>query len=178
MRTDVAFVGTWRLERGPSPASIDRGISVAIWGDRWNRAPEWAKLAPSWRGSFLVDANYAKALQSSKVALGLLCKGNRDLHTRRSVEVPALGTVLCAERTTEHEQLFGDDGAVLWSDVSNCVEQCKELLADDERRLHAAERGRTRVIQLGLSNEPMSEAVLAVANGTRTAAEWPAALAS
>jgi hypothetical protein len=178
LESDIAFVGTWRLERGPVLASlVARGLDIAIWGDRWNRAPEWETLAPHWRGRFLVDANYTKALQSTKVAVGLLCKGNRDLHTRRSVEVPALGTVLCAERTAEHQQLFGESGAALWNTIAECADHCCELLGDDAIRVGTAKRGAELVRGFQLSNQPMTEAVLAAAGGRYTLDEWPPALA-
>ena len=171
------FVGTWMPERGPMiSALVESGIDVAIWGNLWQSAPEWRVLSRAWRGAALPNESYSKAIQCSKVAIGLLSKGNRDLHTKRSVEVPAIGTAMCAERTAEHEQLYGGDGALLWSDPSECIEHCKALLADSGRRAVIAKRGQQRVRNYGLSNEPMLEAVLAAAVGKTDTAEWPQAL--
>jgi hypothetical protein len=179
LRSDVAFVGTWMPERGPILADLIRsGLDVAIWGNRWQRAPEWPTLSRAWRGPGLSNTHYSKALQSSKVAIGLLSKGNRDLHTRRSVEVPAIGTLLCAERTEEHEQVYGESGALLWQDDDECIDHCVRLLADDETRARVAERGQQRVRDYCLSNEPMVNAVFAAASGRTQIQEWPADLAA
>ena len=62
----------------------------------------------------------------------MLGKGNRDRHTTRSFEIPAIGGLLCAERTDEHRESF-EEGmeAVFWNDAKECVDQCRRLLNDD-----------------------------------------------
>ena len=106
----VVFVGSWMPERGPLMVRLlELGIPLSIRGDHWKLAPEWEQLRPAIRGPAVHGRDYVKAIQCAKIALGLLSKGNRDLHTTRSAEVPFIGgAVFCAERTPEHEQLLQD----------------------------------------------------------------------
>ena len=161
--SDVAFVGTYFPERGPFLVElVKRGVPLSIYGDHWQKAPEWPLLEPYWRGpSSRSDHEYALMVQCAKVVLGLLSKGNRDLHTTRSAEVPLLGGVFCAERTWEHEALYLDGKeAVFWSDAAECAAACRDLLADDALRRSIASAGRARCIANGTLNEKVAEAVL------------------
>src|SRR5205814_1486 len=117
-QSEVLFVGTWMPERGPFLADLVKlGVPLAIYGTRWEKAREWKSLKSFWRGGWIEGDDYARAIQCSRLCLGLLSKGNRDLHTTRSLEIPALGGVLCAERTDEHLALFREGlEAVYWSD--------------------------------------------------------------
>jgi spore maturation protein CgeB len=154
--SDVVFVGTWFPERGPFMAElVKHGVPLAIYGNRWQMAKEWPLLQKAWKGPGTTnDDDYAKAIQCSKICLGLLSKGNRDLHTQRSLEVPALGGLFCAERTSEHEQLYRDgEEAIFWRDADECAVLCKRFLADDERRRETARRGRERNLVNGYFNE-------------------------
>lgn len=160
---DVAFIGAWMPERGPFMVElIRRGVPLSIWGDGWQKAAEWPAIAPFWRGPGIYDdESYAAAIQLSRICLGLLSKGNRNLHTNRSVEIPAIGGLLCAERTAEHLALY-DEGteAVFWNDAAQCAEQCHRLLADDTLRRGIARRGHERALRNNLFNEPMLAAVI------------------
>src|SRR5262245_41436267 len=61
--SDVLFIGTWMPERGGLLAElIRRGVPVTIYGDRWERAPEWSALRRAWRGSSILGADYVKAI--------------------------------------------------------------------------------------------------------------------
>ena len=84
-----------------------------------------------------------------------------DLHTTRTSEIPLIGSLLCAERTSEHLDLY-EDGveAVFWDDANECATRCKELLADPERRIAIAAAGHARCLANGLMNEPVMASVL------------------
>ena len=167
--SEVAFVGTWMPERGPFMVKLlEAGVSLSIRGGRWNRSKEWPKLKDVWKGpATKTDDEYAKALQCAKICLGLLSKGNRDLHTQRSLEVPYLGGLLCAERTTEHLKLYCEgEEAVFWADADECAAVCLKLLADEPRRREIARRGQARCIENGTLNQPIMATVIAeVFNG-------------
>ncbi len=163
-RSEVAFIGTWLPERGPFLADLARrGVPIAIYGERWSKAPEWPQLKPFWRGPGLHAADdYAKAIQCAKICLGLLSKGNRDLHTQRSLEIPYLGTLLLAERTSEHQALYREDKeAVFWSNAEECAAKCKALLDDDEHRNQIAAAGYERCLAEGHANENVISRILA-----------------
>ncbi|PSB45437.1 glycosyltransferase family 1 protein [Cyanosarcina cf. burmensis CCALA 770] len=153
--SDILFIGTWMPERGPFMATlVEAGLPLTIYGDRWQKAKEWSVLQTAWKGNAIYGDDYAKAIQTAKISLGLLSKGNRDLHTTRSIEIPYLGGLLCAEHTSEHLKLYQEGKeAIFWSDVTECIEICQILLADEERRKKIATKGRIRCIQNGHLNE-------------------------
>jgi spore maturation protein CgeB len=164
--SSVAFIGTWMPERGPFLRRlIELGVPLAIFGDRWHKADEWPLLHPHWRGPGLfADGDYAKAVQCAEVCLGLLSKGNRDLSTTRSFEIPHLGGVLCAERTSEHLDLYREDEeAVFWDGPEECAEKCRRLLADEAFRMRLSEAGRERCVRNQTTNGQILDRVLQVA---------------
>jgi spore maturation protein CgeB len=162
---DVLFIGTWMPERGPFLQELlDAGVPLAIYGNSWQKAPEWPALQSAWQGPAIYGDDYIKALQLAKVSLGLLSKGNRDLHTTRTFEIPYAGGLLCAERTSEHLQLYQEDvEAVYWSDVTECIEKCQKLLHDDKMRTDIAEKGRIRCLRNGIFNEKVQKKILEAA---------------
>ncbi len=160
--SEVLFAGTWMPERGPFMVELLRlGVPVSIFGDHWHKAPEWPQVRSAYRGRALAPVEYVKAIASAKISLGLLSKGNRDLHTRRSMEIPYIGGLLCAERTREHQQLYREgEEAVFWSNAAECAAQCQALLADDARREKIRLAGMAKVRQLGVGNEDIGRQVL------------------
>jgi spore maturation protein CgeB len=161
--SEVCFVGTWMPERGPFMARLlELGVPLSIWGDRWQKAPEWNKIKSVWRGPGVFNENYPKIVSASKVMLGLLSKGNRDLHTQRSLEIPSIGGLFCAERTAEHEQLFEDGKeAVFWNNAEECAQVCFKLLTDSVCRDRIRRAGQQRVLSLRLGNEDICRKILA-----------------
>jgi hypothetical protein len=82
------------------------GVPLTIRGSGWHKSPEWSHLKGYWKGGSIHGDDYAKAIQCAKVNLGFVSKENRDLHTTRSSEIPALGGFFCAERTSEHINMY------------------------------------------------------------------------
>jgi hypothetical protein len=162
--SEVAFIGTWMRheDRHQFLAKlIEAGINVSIWGGRWQKAPNWKFLQPHWRGGALAGNDYVGAIQGAKICLGLLSKGNRDLHTRRSVEIPYAGGLLCGERTPEHLSMYREnEEAVFWSSPEECIDVCKRLLAHDGERERIRRNGMRRIRELRLGNEDVCQEVL------------------
>jgi hypothetical protein len=159
--SEVLFLGTWFPERGPFLSElVNLGVPLTIRGANWNKAPEWSALRSHWKGGPLIGDDYAKAIQCAKVNLGLLSKGNRDLHTTRSLEIPALGGLLCAERTTEHLDMYVENKeALFWSSARECAAVCRSILKDEDRRQQIAAAGHARGIANGNTNENVMRAV-------------------
>ncbi len=159
---EVLFLGTWMPERGPFLLElVRRGVPLAIRGPNWQKAPEWAALRPYWRGGAVKGDDYAKAIQCAKVNLGLLSKGNRDEHTTRSLEIPALGALLCAQRTPEHLAMYVEkQEALFWDDPVECAAMCRFALLDEERRLALARAGQARLRRNGHMNQSVLAQIL------------------
>ena len=163
--SDVLFLGTWFPERGPFlRALLEQGIPVTIIGPNWHKAPEWPALRSAWKGGAIQGDDYAKAIQCARVNIGLLSKGNRDLHTTRSLEIPALGGLLCAERTTEHLELYTEGvEALFWDDVRECASVCRWALDHEEERKRIAEAGQRRNMANQFRNEAVMREILSSA---------------
>lgn len=163
-RSEVAFIGTWMRHEKRDEfllKLIQQGVPVSIWGSRWLKSPHWKALQPHHRGGALSGRDYVAAMQGAQICLGLLSKENRDLHTRRSVEVPYAGGLLCAERTSEHQAMYQEGvEAVFWSDADECARLCKELLANDSRREDIRQAGMRRVSALSAGNEDICRTIL------------------
>jgi spore maturation protein CgeB len=159
---EVLFLGTWFPERGPFLLELVKlGVPLSIRGANWNKAPEWPALKAYWRGGQLHGDDYALAIQCARVNLGLLSKGNRDLHTTRSLEIPALGGLLCAERTPEHLEMYAEgEEALFWSDAAECARMCGGALRDEVRRRRIAAAGHARSIRNANHNEQVMRAIL------------------
>jgi len=161
-QSGVVFIGTWMQERGPFMARLlQRGVPLSIYGHRWERAPEWPRLRQAFKGQAIVGRDYASAVAEAKICLGLLSKGNRDLHTRRSVEIPYSGGLLCAERTSEHLQMYREnEEAVFWRDADECADVCLRLLKSEAEIERIRVNGMRRVRQMRVGNEDICAEIL------------------
>lgn len=151
----VGFIGAWEEERCHSILYLaEHGIPVRVWGGgKWlqykNRFPN---LIIEDTGLFSED--YNKALSAFDISLCFLRKINYDLQTTRTMEIPACGSMLMAERTTEHEQLFKDkEEAVFFSSDEELLELCQYYITHDDERKLIALAGRKRCLNSGYSNE-------------------------
>jgi spore maturation protein CgeB len=163
---DVIFVGSWMPERGPFALEmLKRGLSLRIVGDGWPRSPEWGSLKSYWLGGSVYGRAYVEAIESARIAIGLVSKGNRDLHTTRSVEIPFIGSAaFCAERTAEHTVMYREGiEAVFWDSPEECAEACRHLLSRPGECARMATRAKIRLLDLKLSNDEVLASILAKA---------------
>jgi spore maturation protein CgeB len=162
-RSKVAFIGTWMHGRGAFMARlVELGVPLAIWGNRWQKAPEWRLLREAWRGPAIAGQDYRQAILGAEICLGLVSQGNRDLHTQRSAEVPYAGGLFCGQRTSEHVSMYREGvEAVFWDDADECAQVCLDLLKSPERCAAIRAAGHARVKSLGIGNEDVCRSILA-----------------
>lgn len=159
---DIGFVGAWEKERCDSILYLaKRGLNVRVWGGgKWLRYKgHYPNLKIEDRGLYSED--YSKSFQAFKISLCFLRKMNFDQQTTRSVEIPACGGFMMAERTAEHLAMFEENKeAVFFSSDGELFEKCRYYLEHEDERKRIAEAGLKRCQISGYSNEAMIRHVI------------------
>jgi len=148
-KAEVLFIGFAEKERFEDLNYLaQNGIKIEIFGSGWNKQEfqnhhKNLNITPK----DLIGKDYSNAISCSKVSLCFLRKANRDLHTSRSIEIPACGGFMIAERTDEHKSLFEEDKeAVYFDSKEELLEKVKYYFEHEEKRQKIAQAGfeRTR----------------------------------
>lgn len=151
-KADVGFVGAYELPRYQMMLTLARvGIVVTVRGPGWEPYIDQHEnfiVKPGW----VYEENYSKCICATKINLGFLRKSARDLQTTRSIEIPACGAFMLAERTEEHLNLFVEDQeAVFFADEEELIKKVIYYLANDDKRQQIALNGRERCLRSGYS---------------------------
>lgn len=159
---DVGFIGAWEEARSRSIVYLaQNGIQVKVWGSK-----EWERVCAGqpnliFAGRELQDESYCKAICGCKIALCFLRKMNLDLQTTRSVEIPACGCFMLAEKTIEHQEMFKENKEAVFFDTDeDLLEKCRYYLQHDAERLQIAHAGYERCIRSGYSNDSRIKAII------------------
>ena len=153
---DVGFVGTYEDARARSLAYLAlNGIQVRVWGngwDAWNDRPPGLKIEGRAAVNTARERAYTKSLCATRINLGFLRKLNRDTQTDRTMEIPACGAFMLAERSDDHLRLFGEgrEAAFFGSD-DELLEKVRYYLAHEDERAAIARAGRQRCLDAGYS---------------------------
>lgn len=159
---DVGFIGTWEQERANSIIFLaEKGLNIRVWGGgKWlNYRDKYKNLIIEDKGLFSED--YSKALVAFKINLCFLRKMNFDQQTTRSIEIPASGGFMLAERTTEHLNLFEENKeAVFFSSDQELYEHCVYYLKNESERLRILQSGYLKCLNSGYDNYQTIKRVL------------------
>lgn len=158
---DVGFIGDFEQNRYRLMLAVaDSGIDVVVRGPRWDRyvnSHPHLLVKPGW----IVGKEYAKAISATKINLGFLRKANRDRSTTRSIEIPACGAFLLAERTDEHLDLYTEGTeAEFFEGKNELIAKITYYLHHEAERTRIAAAGRTRCLVSGYSNHDQLKTVL------------------
>ena len=157
----VGFIGTYEAERARALLFLaGEGIPVKVWG---NWPSRWRHRHPNLQvmGRALYGDDYARAIGSFDINLAFLRKTNRDLQTTRSMEIPACGGFMLAERTAEHQRLFKEGmEADFFDSWEELLEKIRYYLAHQEKRQAMAAAGRQRCLQAGYGNVERLKGIL------------------
>jgi spore maturation protein CgeB len=127
--SDLFFAGTAEASRTRYIcAAIAASLNVCLHGNYWRRYRATRRIA---RGQADIST-LRKGIASCKVALCLVRHDNRDGHSMRTFEVPAVGACMVVEDTLEHRQIFGEDGVrvVYFKTAGEMVERVRMLLTN------------------------------------------------
>lgn len=150
---DIGFLGHWEKERCDSILYlVSKGVKVKVFGTgKWNEfkhVPNLSICPP------LFSEEYSKALSALKISLCFLRKINGDQQTTRTIEIPACGGFMLAERTEEHLSLFEEGKeAEYFSSNEELLQKCLYYLEHEEERKKIAQAGYVRCQTSGYSNE-------------------------
>jgi hypothetical protein len=155
----VGFIGTWEGARARSMLRVaSAGIPVRVWGGIWERQ---RTTHPNLRieGRAIYGDEYALSINAFDLNLCFLRKLNRDLQTQRSVEIPACGAFMLAERTDEHLALFTEGREAEFFDSDDeLIDKLRYYLDRPQERRRIAAAGRERCLRDGYSyQERMAE---------------------
>lgn len=142
---EVVFVGGADADRVRLfSAAATRGLPLALYGDYWHRSPT---LRCFWRGYAGIEA-LREVTTNAAVSVCLLRTANRDGHTMRSFEIPAMAGVVLAEASEDHMQIFGPEGecALYFTDATQLVDKARWLLEHQVEAKGLAQRVRDRVV--------------------------------
>lgn len=137
---DVMFAGGGDADRVPYiSALVKSGLKVDLYGTYWERYPETRDLT---RGQADVGV-LRQAVANARVSLCLVRRANRDGHSMRTFEVPAMRGCAVMEDTAEHVSIFGEDGrsVLYFRTIDEMRRRIAWLLEHPEERNRLADAG-------------------------------------
>jgi len=158
----IVFIGSWMQGRGEFMMTLlEHGLEITIYGPRWEKAPEYKYLKHCTVARWIGDEEYVRLISCADIAIGLTSEQNLDLHTTRSIEIPAIGTLLCAKRSADHMLLY-EDGveAIFFDTADDCAHKCLELLSKRALLAKIAENGHERCKRNGNYNETVLKSIV------------------
>lgn len=134
---EVLFIGGADRDRIPYiTAIIKAGFKMRLYGGYWERFRETKAYA----AGHIDSETFRKVITRTKVALCLVRKSNRDGHSMRSFEIPAVGACMLTEDTEEHRQIFGKEreNTLYFKTAEEMTKKLRFLLADEGERKRLA----------------------------------------
>lgn len=122
----VSFVGTCMDNREMIiEFLLNNHIDIHIFGNKWQERTDLPKRFPNNFHPAVEGEDYANVIKDSQICLGLVSHSNIDEWTMRTYEVPACATLLIAEHTETHKQLFE---SINYTILFKSKEECLDLL--------------------------------------------------
>lgn len=111
-------------------------------------------------GTEVFGEQYAFEYASASVGLGLLSKRFPELHTTRTFEIPACGTMLATERTADTIKFFNEDEVLFYDNYQELAGLLADLLKQPDKIKEIANKGYRRVLEGGYDYASILSGVL------------------
>lgn len=144
-RSGLLFVGGADGERISIMEELARrGLVPSLWGGGWTRHTSLRAHVHEHAG----PEQFRNLVSCAAVNLCLVRRANRDGHSMRTFELPAIGGCMLVEDTPDHRGLFGAEGESVcyFASTDEMERQARALLASpaEQARLAAAVQRRIR----------------------------------
>jgi spore maturation protein CgeB len=147
----VCFAGNPDAERASFIKQMaEEGVRIDLFGHNWEsyiKNPLISIFPPAYGESFWM------LLRRYRVQLNLMRQHNEDSHNMRTFEVPAVGGIMLAPFTPEHELFFENGKEAFWfTEVHDAVNRANELIGlNNSGAEYIRQNARTRSLQSGYS---------------------------
>jgi spore maturation protein CgeB len=143
---DTVFFGGADADRFPwFRTLIQAGYSAGLYGGYWDQDP----ITRPWARGFAKAHDMRQACAAGDVALCLVRRANRDGHSMRSYEAPAMGACLLVEDTPEHREMFGaeEECVCYFHDEATLLERFARLHQDAALRQRLRQAAHQRIVR-------------------------------
>ena len=149
-RNEIIFIGTWSPKKGEFiKRLIELGVNINVYGLRWDKDLNYESLKSKIKLKHIHNPKYSKLIQSAKIALCLFSEENLDTITARSIEIPAIGTLLCSKRTKAMKNIFVEDKeAIFFSTPKECAKKINYYLKNQNKAKDIARKGHIKITKI------------------------------
>jgi len=160
----VVFIGLCEPDRENCLAALlSADVPVRVGGRGWSRFIRRHASNPDlhYLGDEIFGTDYVEEYASASIGLGLLSKRFPEMHTTRTFEIPACGTLLATERTPDTEQFYSKHEALFFNGYDELACKTRELLNQPKAIEERSRKGYQRVMADGRDYASVLAAVLA-----------------
>lgn len=160
---DVCFIGHHEKNRERILQSlIDNNITILLAGIKWKKFvfKNRRNKKLNYLGNSVVGDNYAKALSSSKISLGLLSKWIPEKHTTRTFEIPACGTALLTEYNEETASFFNTNEVLFYTNEKQILGIIQNKLKNSNSLKDISIYGQKKVLNGNYSHAKIMNSLL------------------
>jgi len=147
---DISFIGTYEKERADIILWLgSSGFKVVVYGNGWSSLVSKSQNITIMNKAIL-NEEYVRVINNSKINLGFLRKINRDQVTSRTMEITGCGGFLLAERTPRHSALFSEgEEAEFFSSKEELMKKIEYYLNNFGEIQRISKNGRDRCLRSG-----------------------------
>ncbi|WP_178983481.1 CgeB family protein [Winogradskyella helgolandensis] len=141
---------------------INQNLTLKLVGKGWEAFVEKHKGNENLKfiGEAIYSSEYSKLISSSKFGLGLLSKMFPELHTTRTFEIPACGTILLTEVNNETLSFYSSSEAIFYNDIDDLIDRLIYYADHDHELKEMTHAGYLAVQEKGYDYESIILALL------------------
>lgn len=155
----ACFLGNPDTQRAAFLEKLADKVPVDVYGNKWSSFTSHSNIQcfQEVRGE-----EFWKILRKYRVQINLMRIHNEDSHNMRTFEVPAIGGIMLAPRTTEHEFFFKEGREVFfYNNINDCISSIEKIMTlSNEQSKVIRSAAREASLQKGYSYKSRSQYVV------------------